>query len=193
LTLPASSSRALALNSAWVQLEQQLHRPQGCLTRLLSADIKGDGVINQFSNNARPAVQIGSGQPYLLPRYPARQPNFFTWDMRLSKDFKFGERYQLRLVADIFNVTNRGNLYSNPDNSGFVDVPGCTPIAGSISSSCPPITAIPRQGQAIGPNGSTYGVLDQISPGSSFAAQLGARFSREESCVIQAASRVGGL
>jgi hypothetical protein len=143
-----------------------------------SADVNGDGVINQFSNNDRPAVQIGSGQPYLLPRYPARQPNFFTWDMRLSKDFKFGERYELRLVADIFNVTNRGNLYSNPDNSGFVDVPGCTPIAGSISFSCPPITAIPKQGQAIGPNGSTYGVLDQISPGSSaFAAQLGARFS----------------
>ena len=87
-----------------------------------SADINGDGVINQFSNNDRPAVQIGGGNPYLLPRYPARQPNFFTWDMRLTKDFKFGERYQVRLAADIFNVTNRGNLYSNPDNSGFVPV-----------------------------------------------------------------------
>ncbi|HET9308070.1 MAG TPA: carboxypeptidase regulatory-like domain-containing protein [Candidatus Sulfotelmatobacter sp.] len=143
------------------------------------ADVNGDGVINQFSNNDRPTVQIGSGQPYLLPRYPARQPNFFTWDMRLSKDFKLGERYQLRLVADIFNVTNRGNLYSNPDNSGFVDV-SCTPmpIATSVSQTCAPLTAIPRQGQAIGPNGATYGVLDQISPGSSpFAAQLGARFS----------------
>lgn len=144
-----------------------------------AADVNGDGVINQFSNNDRPTVQIGSGQPYLLPRYPARQPNFFTWDMRLSKDFRLGERYQLRLVADIFNVTNRGNLYSNPDNSGFVDV-SCTPmpIATSVSQNCAPLTAIPKQGQAIGPNGATYGVLDQISPGSSpFAAQLGARFS----------------
>lgn len=144
-----------------------------------AADVNGDGVINQFSNNDRPTVQIGSGQPYLLPRYPARQPNFFTWDMRLSKDFRLGERYQLRLVADIFNVTNRGNLYSNPDNSGFVDV-SCTPmpIATSVSQTCAPLTAIPKQGQAIGPNGATYGVLDQISPGSSpFAAQLGARFS----------------
>ena len=143
------------------------------------ADVNGDGVINQFSNNDRPTVQIGGGQPYLLPRYPARQPNFFTWDMRLSKDFKLGERYQVRLVADIFNVTNRGNLYSNPDNSGFVNV-SCTPmpIATSVSQTCAPLTAIPQQGQAIGPNGSTYGVLDQISPGSSpFAAQLGVRFS----------------
>jgi len=147
-----------------------------------SADINGDGVVNQFGNNDRPTVQIGSGQPYLLPRYPARQPNFFTWDMRLSKDFKFAERYQLRLVADIFNLTNRGNLYSNPDVSGFVNVPGCTPIAGSISSTCPPLTAIPQQGQLIGPlvGGvpSVYGAHDEISPGSSpFAAQFGVRFS----------------
>jgi len=143
-----------------------------------SADVNGDGVINQFSNNDRPTVQLGSGSPFLLARYPARQPNFFSWDMRISKDFKFGERYQLRLVADIFNVTNRGNLYSNPDQSGFVGVSNCTPVADSVSQTCDPLTAIPKQGQAIGPNGSSYGVLDQISPGSfPFAAQLGARFS----------------
>jgi Carboxypeptidase regulatory-like domain len=142
-----------------------------------SVDINGDTVVNQFSNNDRPTVQIGGGQPFLLPRYPARQPDFFTWDMRLSKDIKFGERYALRLVADIFNVTNRGNLYSNPDNSGFVAPPGsCTPIANSVSVTCPPLTAIPSQGQTI--NGLKYGVLDEISPGSTpFAAQLGVRFS----------------
>jgi hypothetical protein len=138
-----------------------------------SADINGDGVINQFSNNDRPAVQIGGGNPYLLPRYPARQPNFFTWDMRLTKDFKFGERYQLRLAADIFNVTNRGNLYSNPDNSGFVPVGPCTPIANSVSSTCAPLTALPTPANTPG-----YRLLDQISPGSfPFAAQLGVRFS----------------
>jgi hypothetical protein len=138
-----------------------------------SADINGDGAINQFSNNDRPVVQLGSGQPFLLARYPARQPDFFTWDMRLDKDIKLGERYTLRLVADIFNVTNRGNLYSNPDNSGFVPVLGCTLIAGSISSTCPPLTAIPTPGNTPG-----YRVLDEISPGSTpFAAQFGVRFS----------------
>ena len=142
------------------------------------ADLNGDGVINQFSNNDRPVVQIGSGSPYLLPRYPARQPDFFTWDMRLSKDFKLGERYSLSLVADIFNLTNRGNLYSNPDVSGFVGLNNCVPIAGSISQTCDPLTAIPRQGQNIGPGGTAYGTLDEISPGSSsFAAQLGVKFS----------------
>ncbi|PYX87153.1 MAG: hypothetical protein DMG68_12745 [Acidobacteria bacterium] len=137
-----------------------------------SVDINGDGVINQFSNNDRPVVQLGSGQPFLLPRYPARQPGFFTWDMRLQKDIKFTERAQLRLIADIFNVTNRGNLYSNPDNSGFVTVPPCTPVANSVSSSCPPLTAIPTPSNTPG-----YRVLDEISPGGTpFAAQFGVRF-----------------
>src|SRR5207249_3147005 len=111
-----------------------------------STDLNGDTVINQFANNDRPVIQIGSGPAHLLPRYPARQPDFFTWDMRLTKDFKFGDRYQLRLVADIFNLTNRGNLYSNPDNSGYVDLNNCTFIANSASQTCAPLTSIPKQG-----------------------------------------------
>jgi Carboxypeptidase regulatory-like domain/TonB dependent receptor len=135
-------------------------------------DINGDTVVNQFSNNDRPAVQLGSGTPFLLPRYPARQPNFFTWDMRVSKDFKLGEKYSVRLITDLFNVTNRGNLYSNPDNSGFIPVPGCTSVANSVSMNCPPLTAIPTPSNTPG-----YRVLDEISPGSTaFAAQFGVRF-----------------
>jgi len=158
-----------------------------------SVDINGDTVVNQFSNNDRPVVQLGSGSPYLLPRYPARQPGFFTWDMRISKDFKFHERYSLRLVADLFNLTNASNLYSNPDNSGFVYLPGataanfaagCTPIANSVSVNCPALTAIPKQGDVFTlpnltgpPTKATYGVHDEISPGSTaFAAQFGVRF-----------------
>jgi hypothetical protein len=142
-----------------------------------SADLNGDTVINQFSNNDRPVVQLGSGSPFLLTRYPARQPNFFTWDMRVSKDFKLGEKYSVRLITDIFNVTNRGNLYSNPDNSGFVNLTGCA-LANpgvTLTSVCNPLTAIPKQGDVI--NGVKYGVLDEISPGGTpFAAQFGVRF-----------------
>jgi hypothetical protein len=124
-----------------------------------TVDINGDGVVNQFSNNDRPVVTIG-GKSFLLTRYPARQPNFFTWDTRLAKDIKWGERYQFRVSADLYNLTNRGNLYSNPDNSGFV------PAA---------LTAIPKQGDVF--SGVTYGVHDQISPGSTpFGAQFGFRF-----------------
>lgn len=143
------------------------------------ADINGDGVINQFANNDRPVIQVGGGAPHLLDRYPARQPNFFGWDMRLSKDFKLGEQKQLRFVADIFNLTNRANLYSNPDVSGYVGLSGCTgPSATSISQTCAPLTSVPKQGELIGPGGSIYGLHDEISPGSTpFAAQLGVRFS----------------
>jgi len=84
--------------------------------------------------------------------------------MRLSKNFNFSERYQIRLIADLYNVTNRGNLYSNPDNSAFV---------------LPALTAIPKQGDVftIGGVPVTYGVRDEISPGSTpFGAQLGVRF-----------------
>ena len=159
----------------------------------ITGDINGDGVVNQFSNNDRPAVQLGSGSPFLMPRYPARQPDFFTWDMRISKNFNFRERYQLRLIADLYNVTNRGNLYSNPDNTGFISLPGatttnalapCTPIANSISVTCPALTAMPKQGDTftlINPSGPNvtfkYGVRDEISPGSTpFGVQFGVRF-----------------
>jgi hypothetical protein len=93
--------------------------------------------------------------------------------MRIANEIKLGERYRLRLSADLYNVTNRGNLYSNPDNTAFVNLPGaCTAIADSISLSCPPLTARPTPGNTPG-----YRLLDEISPGSTpFALQLGVRF-----------------
>lgn len=142
-----------------------------------SADLNGDGVVNQFSNNDRPVVQLGSGAPFLLTRYPARQPDFFTWDMRISKDIKLGERYQARLTADLYNLTNRGNLYSNPDNSGFIPLSGCNSVfnttgANVMTTQCNPLTAIPTPSNTPG-----YRLLDEISPGSTaFAAQFGVRF-----------------
>jgi hypothetical protein len=136
-------------------------------------DLNGDGVVNQFSFNDRPVVQLGSGNPFLLARYPARQPNFFTWDMRISKNFNFSERYQIRLIADLYNVTNRGNLYSNPDNSAFIGLSNCGPGPGQVMTTvCDPLTAIPTPSNTPG-----YRLLDQISPGSTpFGAQFGFRF-----------------
>jgi carboxypeptidase family protein len=117
-------------------------------------DVNGDGVVNQFANNDRPTVTSGS-RSFLLPRYPARQPDFFQWDMRLSKYFKFKENMRLQFLGDLFNLTNRGNLYSNPDNSAFVP----DSLTGTPSPS------------------SSYRRLDQISPGgTAFAAQFGVKF-----------------
>ena len=143
----------------------------------IAVDINGDGVTNQgFGSNDRPAVQIGGGKPFLLPDYPGREPNYFGWDMRIAKDFNFGEHYQLRVSADLFNVSNRGNLYSNPDHSAFVDV-NCTPNA-TIGNTCAPLTALPQVGQISLQNaGTAYRTLDELSPGATpFAAQFGVRF-----------------
>jgi hypothetical protein len=142
-------------------------------------DINGDGVTNQgFGSNDRPAVQIGSGKPFLLPDYPGREPNYFGWDMRISKDLNFSEHYQLKFSADLFNVTNRGNLYSNPDHSAFIDQPGpCTLYPNSITSSCPALTALPQVGQVSTQVGTSYRTLDELSPGATpFAVQFGVRF-----------------
>jgi hypothetical protein len=37
-------------------------------------------------------------------------PNFFQWDMRLSKRIPFGERFKMDLIADAFNLFNRTNI-----------------------------------------------------------------------------------
>jgi len=142
-----------------------------------TVDTNGDGVINQFSNNDRPTVQLGSGSPFLLPDYPGRQPYYFNWDMRISKDLKLGERYSLRFSADFFNVSNASNLYSDPDVSGFVGPSSnavCTPVNMNLYSNlvCPSLTAIPTPANTPG-----YRTLDQLAPGGTpFAFQAGVRF-----------------
>jgi hypothetical protein len=148
----------------------------------IATDLNGDGTSNQgFGSNDRPPVQIGSGKPFLLPLYPGRQPYFFNWDMRIAKDFHFGERYGLRLSADLFNITNASNLYSNPDHSAFIDFPvnatTCSYFTNSVSLNCAPLTSLPKVGQPSAASGTNYRTLDQLAPGASaFAAQLGVRF-----------------
>src|SRR5580704_4872733 len=148
-------------------------------------DLNGDGVINQFSNNDRPTVQIGSGKPFLLPEYPGRQPAFYNWDMRIARDFRISERYSVRLSADLFNITNSSNLYSDPDVFGFVGetvaqsvLPpaqgGCTPVNAALYTNlvCPALTAIPTPRNTPG-----YRTVNELAPGATaFAAQFGARF-----------------
>jgi hypothetical protein len=147
-------------------------------------DINGDGVTNQgFGTNDRPTVQIGSGKPFVMPLYPGREPDYFGWDMRIAKDVNFGDHYQLRFSADLFNVTNRGNLYSNPDHSAFIDyyntgtTPACTFYPNSISLNCPALTSLPQVGQVSTQFGTSYRTLDELSPGATpFAVQFGVRF-----------------
>ena len=66
---------------------------------LAGADINGD---NHFTNDRPPGA----------PRNSGLGPNYVTLDMRLSRAFKFRERYNLQFTAEGFNVANRTNYAS---------------------------------------------------------------------------------
>jgi hypothetical protein len=154
----------------------------------ISQDINGDAVSNLGHNNDRPTFTNASGKTSLLGRYPFDQSGFFQWDGRLQKDFAVHERYHVVLSGDFFNLTNRGNVYSNPNSPSTATIslagcaarpaptvaPGFTGTAtGPIGMICPALAAatLPQ----IGVNG--FRAITQIAPGSTpFAFQAGVKF-----------------
>jgi len=66
---------------------------------LAGADINSD---NHFTNDRPPGA----------PRNSGLGPDLINFDMRLSRTFKFGERYGLQLLAEGFNIANRTNYAS---------------------------------------------------------------------------------
>jgi hypothetical protein len=153
----------------------------------ISQDINGDGVSDLGHNNDRPTFTNAGGKTFLLGRYPFDQPNYFQWDGRLQKDLHLHERLHVILSGDFFNLTNHGNLYSNPNNptTATISLSGCSPntpapapgftgsVTGPIGFTCAPLTAatMPR----IGVNG--FRAITEIAPGSTpFAFQAGVKF-----------------
>lgn len=60
-------------------------------------------------------------------------PNFFQWDMRVSKSIPMGERLRLQLIADGFNLFNHTNI------AGVNQL--CDPSAGPVCSAGQPTAA----------------------------------------------------
>jgi len=151
----------------------------------IDVDVNGDGVANSgFShNNDRPSILLSNGNTALVGRYPYDQPGFAELDARIQKDFKLSDRYHVLLSGDFYNLTNRGNVYSNPDTNGTLNysancVPYSTlfPGSGAFGSSCQPLTSLPRLTRH-GADPSALGFINQIAPGSTpFAFQAGAKF-----------------
>ncbi len=154
----------------------------------INVDVNGDGVSNNGHNNDRPTVLLANGKTVLLNRYPFNQPGFAEWDARVQKDFRITERYHAMLSADFFNLTNRSNLYSNPDTSATIDyatLGGCVSnslvfpgVSGIQGSSCGPLTAPLTKGNfAAGGPYAGYRSINQVAPGSTpFAFQAGVKF-----------------
>ncbi|PYV73973.1 MAG: hypothetical protein DMG97_09930 [Acidobacteria bacterium] len=64
---------------------------------LSGADLNGD---NHFTNDRPPGA----------PRNSGLGPDYLTFDLRLGRVLKIGERGTLRLIAEGFNMTNRSNF-----------------------------------------------------------------------------------
>jgi outer membrane receptor protein involved in Fe transport len=146
----------------------------------VNVDINGDTVANSgFShNNDRPSLLLANGNATLVGRYPYDQPGFAELDARIQKDFKLSDRYHVLLSGDFYNLTNRGNVYSNPDTNATLDYsPNCTArTAPELGFSCTPLTSFPKLTRH-GADPTTLGFINQIAPGSTpFAFQAGAKF-----------------
>jgi hypothetical protein len=66
---------------------------------LAGADINGD---NHFTNDRPPGAGRNTGLG----------PNYVSFDMGVSRVFKFGDRYSLQFLAEGFNISNRTNYAS---------------------------------------------------------------------------------
>ena len=60
-------------------------------------------------------------------------PNFFQWDMRLSRRIPLGERFKFDIIADAFNLFNRTNIAAVNQL--------CDPLAGATCSAGQPTSS----------------------------------------------------
>jgi hypothetical protein len=68
-----------------------------------------------------------------LGRNRFTSPNFFQWDLRVSRRIPLGERFKLDLIADSFNLFNRTNIAAVNQL--------CDPSAGATCSAGQPTAA----------------------------------------------------
>jgi hypothetical protein len=135
-----------------------------------STDVNGD----RHYTNDRP---VGAG------RNTGLGPSFTNFDLRLSRTFKFGERYNVQLLAEAFNLANHTNFASvNNEVSPLFGVntgQGVCPIAGQCLTGN---TSFNVHGirPSVGPNGAVDNVSQPLVFTSDFPKreiQLGIRFS----------------
>ncbi len=137
-------------------------------------DINGDGI----SGNDRAVI---NGVQTSLDQF--RGTPYQQVDLRVTKEFKFGEEKQLRFFAEMFNLFNRSNPANNyVGDIAALSVPAAQVDAGNVTSFClnadcsatRPITLKDVQKPA-GAVGDFFGPGTTV--GIPFAAQFGVRFS----------------
>jgi outer membrane receptor protein involved in Fe transport len=88
---------------------------------------KNVGELNTFLTSLNATLPANQRLP-LAPGNAKFNDNFSSLDLRLSKTFRFGERFRLEPIVEVFNVFNTTNILgvSNSNFSGFGNVLGTT-------------------------------------------------------------------
>jgi hypothetical protein len=103
-----------------------------------------DGGVSGQSLN----LTFGDNRLPIIERNSFRLPNVQNLDIRLSKRFRFTERYNLELLAEAFNVTNRTNVF-NVNTTLYIR--GTAPAGQAI-----PLNFNPSFGQVTGADSTLY-------------------------------------
>jgi hypothetical protein len=155
-----------------------LHIPGGFeLSTLTQAESARPYTITTADNSGRISV---NGAPTSLDQF--RGTPYIQVDMRVSRPFRIGERWQVNPFAEFFNLFNRNNPGANfVANVAALPVPADQIASGNVTSLCSasdcsstqPVTSLKQLEIPAG------GLGDFFGPGSTvgipFAAQLGVR------------------
>lgn len=150
-------------------------------------DTNGDGVNNDYYSNVLSYDPVYDARGWGDARYSLRMPNqlrgdpYYQLDLRAQKTFKFGERFKLAIVADMFNIFNRANFGNNfqstsdgYDSAIQPDVPATADCPGRVyPCTFAPANKLPRIPTEL--FGGGYGGAGTI--GIPFQAQFGLRLS----------------
>jgi len=82
------------------------------------------------------------GSPGNLPRNAGYGPQLFQFNLSVTRDFRFGERFHLRPVVEVTNIFN-ATVYSFGSN--FINLEDLTTQTGQDGFLAPTRTGIPRR------------------------------------------------
>jgi hypothetical protein len=155
-----------------------LHLPGGIeLTTITQAESARPFTLTDETNTGRISV---NGVPETLDEL--RGTPYIQADLRVSRPFKIGERWEILPFAEFFNLFNRNNPGANYVTAiGDLPVPAAEAASGNITDICTnaactttqPITGINQLRLAGGALGDFFGPGTTV--GIPFAAQLGVR------------------
>jgi len=148
------------------------------VTTLTQGESARPFTITTADNSGRISV---NGVPTALDEF--RGTPYIQMDLRVSRPFKFGDRWEVRPFAEFFNLFNRNNPGANfvANVSALSMVPPAEALTGNVTSLCAnadcsvttPITSLNQLRVPAGGLGDFFGPGTTV--GIPFAAQLGVR------------------